>query len=332
MEVIHADNSGFNKVWRQLYRESDLQIPFYQPWNIQYYDAMMEDTQSEDRSFIVEEKGHPLVGLRMSLGESEKRIQELTGFGLPIYYIENRKMTVPQCRRAQKRLKTELDILLKENSVSSIRYQDFLDHGMLSFLGKFLLSKGAEAVPYFTEMVDLSPPEADLFRQVRKSYKSLINWGMKNLNLRVLESENTVSKDIDGFRELHLEVAGRKTRPDRTWELQYQMICHNEAFAILGELEGALVTAGLFPISPRYCYYGVSASKRELFSKPLSHAVIWNAIVHAKQRGCRYFETGTQVYPNQGEPPPTQKELAIGTFKRGFGGQSKVRLDIHWKR
>lgn len=331
MQVIQADSSGFNEAWDQLYRESDLQIPFYQPWNIQYYEAMMQDTQSKDCSFIIEEEGVPLAGLRMSLGKSVKGYRELTGFGLPIYYVESRGMTVPQYRRVQKRLKTELDNLLTRYSVSSICYQDFLDQGRFSFFGKTLLNKAAKAVPYFTVMIDLSPPEVDLFRKVRKSYKSLINWGMKNLNLRVLSSENTVSEDIDEFRELHFEVAGRKTRPDRTWELQYKMICHSEAFAIMGDLGGELVTAGLFSMSPGYCYYGVSASKREQFSKPLSHAVLWKAIVYAKQCGCRVFETGTQVYPNQGKPIPTQKELAISTFKRGFGGQTKVRLNIHWK-
>lgn len=35
---------------------------------------------------------------------------------------------------------------------------------------------------------------------------------------------------------------------------------------------------------------------------------------------------GEQLYPNQGNPSPTQKELGIinSTFKRGFGGQMQV--------
>jgi len=214
----------------------------------------------------------------------------------------------------------------------SIIYQDFLYNGKLAFMGKHLLENRAQAVPYFTQIINLSASETELFRQTRKSYKSLINWGKKNLFLRVIDGEAIVPENIERFRQLHFHAAGRETRPRHTWDLQYEMVCHKEAFIILGELEGELVTAALFPYSAKYCYYGVSASKRELFSQPLSHAVIWNAILYAKQRGCFFFEPGTQYYPKQGNPLPTGKELSISTFKHGFGGQTHVRLNIVWER
>ena len=102
----------------------------------------------------------------------------------------------------------------------------------------------------------------------------------------------------------------------------------NEAFAVFGELEGELVTAALFLCSKKYCFYGVSASKRELFDKPLSHAVVWKGINYAKRIGCHYFEMGMQCYIGQGEKDNLAKALNISMFKHGFGGQTCVRLNI----
>ncbi len=267
----------------------------------------------------------------MALKVSPKGDQELSGFGLPLLYIENQNVDSTQLRGARRLFKTEFDRVLQTYPVASIIYEDFLKGGVLSFVGQHLLDKGGQAVSCFRQMLDLSAPETGLRRQVRKSYKSLINWGEKNLSLRVFDRKTIVPEDIEKFRQLHIYAAGRETRSLQTWYLQYEMIRHQEAFAILGELEGELVTAALFPYSPKYCYYGVSASKRELFSKPLSHTLIWRAIFYAKEQGCRFFELGTQNYPKQGDPPPTQKELGISTFKRGFGGQTQVRLNISLK-
>ncbi|MBW1716352.1 MAG: hypothetical protein JRJ77_11120 [Deltaproteobacteria bacterium] len=268
----------------------------------------------------------------MAVNSSGEGCQELSGFGLPILYLENEHIKLTQLRRANKLIKDEVERIMQTHSVTSLVYQDFLYRGRLSFLGRYLLSTGAQAAPYFTQIIDLSLSESDLYRQIRKSYKSLINWGMKNLVLLVKDMTNIAPQDIEDFRLLHFHAAGRKTRSQRTWDLQYEMIRHKEAFVIEGKLEGELVTAALFPYSTRYCFYGVSASKRELFSNPLSHAVIWRAMLYAKEQGCNFFELPEQHYPKQGTPVPTEKELSISTFKHGFGGETRVRLNMTWER
>ncbi|MGK5094798.1 hypothetical protein WDW89_22660 [Deltaproteobacteria bacterium TL4] len=170
----------------------------------------------------------------------------------------------------------------------------------------------------------------ELFRQVRKSYKSCINWGKKNLKIECLDHQ-TITKDaIEQFHQLHVQAAGRETRSDHSWNAQYEMVKAQEAFVILGWLDGKLETAALFPCSSRYCYYGVSASNRDLFEKPLSHAILWEAILYAKERGCLFFETGSQLFPQQPSVAHT-KELNISAFKHGFGGKTFVRLNILWQ-
>tara|TARA_Y100000588_G_scaffold372149_1_gene444354 strand:- start:784 stop:1776 length:993 start_codon:yes stop_codon:yes gene_type:complete len=330
MDVVNVGSSVFTKLWTQLFIASNYQYPFYQSWNIEYYKTVFRDSGFEDCSFVIAEKDKALVGIRMALGTSPEGNRELSFFRLPMLCVEDQNIDQNQLRTAYKLLKAEFEKKLETESVTVVIYQDFLNKGELSVIGRYLLDKGALVVPYFTQVIDLTIPEADLHRSIRKSYKSLVNWGKKNLKLKILDSEAIALEDLENFRKLHFHSAGRQTRSFDTWHLQYKMVCHKEAFVILGELEGELVTAAFFPCSPRSCYYGVSASRRELFDKPLSHAVIWSAMLYAKQQGCRFFELGEQLYPGHGHP--TQKEVNISTFKHGFGGETQVRLNIKWER
>ena len=137
---------------------------------------------------------------------------------------------------------------------------------------------------------------------------------------------------MNGFRELHQYVSGRQTRSRKSWSLQYDMVQADEAFVITGRVEGDLVTAALFCRSHKYCYYGVSASKRELFEKPLTHILIWRGLCYAAHRGCRYFETGTQLFQQPDVEVHSRKELNIATFKKGFGGYTAARLNMEVNR
>lgn len=333
MKIIRSTHENFSEYWSTLFEESDFQHPLYQPANISYYKAAFLGGEFEDRSFLIEEGKKPILGALAAINAYPSGSRELGGWGImPVFFIEDAFCRAEKLSGAYKLLKQELDEILENVKVDRISYQDFLSAGKLSFLGKYLLNNGAIATPFFTQIINLTESEVNLEAQIRKSYKSLINWGKKNLVLRIRDKNNVSAKDIESFRKLHISAAGRETRPRITWDLQYEMIKRNEAFAVLGELEGELVTAALFPCSKKYCFYGVSASKRELFDKSLSHAALWEAILHAKKNGCRYFELGMQCYSHQGGDPCLPKDLNISVFKHGFGGQTYVKLNILWDK
>jgi len=331
MKTVKVGDSNFTELWQRLFLESEFQYPLYQPWNIKYYDAFFRESVFVDCSFVIEEKGIPIIGLRVAYDELSNGTRKLSFFGLPILYVENPNVPPTQIRGARKAQKVEWQTILETYELDFINYRDFSNDALLSFFGQQLLDHGALASPYLTQIIDLSLPEMELYGEIRKSYKSLINWGRKNLVLTFLNSETMVPEDIERFRLLHFHASGRETRSLETWELQYEMIVHREAFAVLGELDDELVTASLFPYSAKYCYYGVSASNRDLFEKPLSHVIMWKAIQYAKEIGCRFFEVGQQYYPKQNSEI-TQKEFNISTFKHGFGGRTNTRLNIVWER
>jgi hypothetical protein len=337
MNTIRPDNSEFDAFWSQIFKKSDYIHPLYQKISLRYYRALINaDSYTDiiDRSFIVVWQDQPLIAIRMFLIKKVSGdISELSCFGtVPLLYIEANDISSKQLRRARKQVKSEFEKVIESDQVNRIWYEDFLLGNELSYLGKMLLYKSAAPVPVFRQVVDLNNSETDLYRHIRKSYKSLINWGLKRLHIKVWSDDSFTLDQMERFRKLHSYVAGRQTRSEETWRLQWEMVCQQEAIAVYGELDGQLVTAALLPISSCYCFYGVSASKRELFDKPLSHAIIWEAILAAKTKKCHFFELGLIQFPSLGDPLPTQKELNISTFKHGFGGRLEPRIQIIWER
>ena len=238
--------------------------------------------------------------------------------------INNRKYNTGINKIVKNELNTLLD-LVDQN----IKYRDYLVDGAIDSVTNTLLSKGASHDLIFISTINLMRDLSVIRSDIRKSYKSLINWGDKNLKIEIFDHNNITQRNIQKFRELHIQESGRETRTLDNWLIQYDMIKNNEAFLVMGYLEDALVSAGFFNHSPTVCNYGSSASIRGLFDKPLFHGIMWKAILHAKSIGCNDFEVGERHFQNKNNSHFSQKELDISYFKAGFSGEVKVYLDVN---
>lgn len=173
--------------------------------------------------------------------------------------------------------------------------------------------KGAQT-PTVEGYCDLTLDEELLWQSVRKSYRSLVNWGKSHLGLEIWRSDNFDVAVFDAFRELHVRAAGRQTRSDASWSEQAAQIRGGEAFLVTGKLEGQLVTGMLNLLDARRGFYAVAASDRELMAadKPLAHAPLWASIVETKRAGRAVFNFGDI------SPAEDNKVRDINAFKRGF--------------
>lgn len=330
MRMVTASDPSFWGHWQVLWRDALIQHPFYSPLHLHYSSAYYESSSFEPCSFLFEEGGVPLAGAILSIRTDPSGSKELSAFGRPICYLETFCARKEQIRGARLLVKQEIDRIFSEKGLDTAFLREY--QPQLSFLGRCLLERGAHPKPHFTQIVSLSDSEEEMRSAMRSSYKSLINWGRRNMTLQRYDAANMPSAVFEQFRLLHKTVAGRETRSQRTWDLQYEAVRNGEAFLVLGSLQGELVTGAYFMHSPKHCYYGVSAAKRELFDKPLSHSVMWFALQEAKRLGCQWFEIGEQFFPDPLEPRVSDKEFNICKFKRGFGGETQIWLDIRWNR
>ena len=175
----------------------------------------------------------------------------------------------------------------------NICYMDFLIDGQLSVISQFLLRHGHRARPYYTQVIDLDKPFEALKANLRKSYKSLVNKPACRF------------MNIGEYRKLH-EKTKKRTRADETWAVQEKM-----KPTIIGTTDGK---SAVMIVDNGYCCYYFSGCGDNC------HSCMWWSIMSAKERGCKTFELGEQIF--SGDP----KLVNISKFKRGFGGRTQTRL------
>lgn len=317
--IITPQNEYYSSLSKDLAKAALLYNCLYTNLGAEYSKAYFQKDY-KNCSILIANNNSPILSLLLTEVQDFDGVHEFNYYGMPAILILNPHSPPSDIENA-------LDLLSKSflelTQNRKLRLNYISERNTLNSFEILLLTLGAKTQQKFTQYLNIRPSLEDLKREVRKSYKSLINWGVKNIQFNILEQQTIETAKFMAFKELHIQVAGRQTRSDETWLKQIEMIKNDEAFAILGHLDGKLVTASLFNYFQDHCYYSVSASIRELFDKPLLHSSIWKAIELAKAKGCKEFELGEQVFPSTSGV--NKKEIDISYFKRGFGGYTIVK-------
>lgn len=327
--------------WRHIFSESNLDIVFRVDdsdlWAATYarldfcpvdYLASMLDYQFayqlghggdwRDLSMVLLWDGKPVGCWPLTISRRDG-IAGLSSQGLPIRPpifvggISPRtcKKLVADSLRAVNRLAVALGLTQWRSS------QAFSEHPELSDWHLAAMGEGAHCAVFHEMYIDLRQTLAEIKAGFRKSFRSLVTSGERLWRVEILRAPGD-SAVWEEFRKLHIEVAGRVTRSLESWELQHAALADDEAFlVVLRDAESRMVGAGYFMCSRDEGAYAVAAYDRTLFDKPLGHVVQYHAIQEMQRRGCRWYRLGALCFPGD-DPMPTEKELAIASFKQGF--------------
>ncbi len=165
---------------------------------------------------------------------------------------------------------------------------------------------------------------------LRKSYKSLINWGEKNLKTIILNDTNISEEIFESFRLFHIKVSGRETRSKETWDLQLAAILKKEAFLICCYISDHLVSAQYYIYGKKVAYYGVGVMDRDLMAQnlPLGHWPMIKAIKHLGELKVERLFLGSRQINDE----INSKEEAIHKFKSGFTKITNYKAIITLKK
>jgi len=313
-----AEKTKFWNYFDRIYEDLPYVSSLYSKFSNFYYEqkCIDEGISYDDLSFILLHDEKPIAGFLGCLIQNNGS-RYIQNFDLPSFFIENYNGLSPKQRKKYFLLIDEL-LTLK---VDFKKFAGVTNTNNISWALDYLMTKkNLRGSLKFKREIKLEDSEKKLKSNIRKSYHSLINWGLRELNLEVKDAKNINLKDIMALRELHFEEAGRRTRSEKSWIAQFEQIKNTPSFLVNGFLENKLVTSGLFICNKNHCYYGVSASKRAFFDKPLFHAVMWTAILKAKKSDINFFETGFEIVNNE-EEIFSLKQKQIALFKSGFGGR-----------
>jgi Acetyltransferase (GNAT) domain len=247
-------------------------------------------------------------------------------YGLPVRVFFAQGIDRATLGLAARTAMTELDRLLAQKSASHIVIRD-TSSPALTLLGETCLSRNATAAVKVVAEVDLTLGEEGWRRSLRKSFKSLLNWGRQELVVTAASTLSELSVDFKRFRAFHQEVAGRSTRPLASWDAMQAWVATGRGELLMGSLGEKLVSANLFIDGNETSIYMTGVYDRSLFDKPLAHYPLWLGFQHAKSRGMKRAELGDIHFKGT----ISEKEFAIGYFKRGFATGFATHLEWSWQ-
>jgi GNAT superfamily N-acetyltransferase len=196
----------------------------------------------------------------------------------------------------------------------------------LSWLGEWAQGQaefdryGYVATPLASQVVALDRPFSALLQQMRKGHVYDVKRGMKHFDVTCYGAENISDEVFARYRLLHAQAAGRVTRPLYTFELMRRWISEGKALLLGASKEGSEVGWIYLFLYKGRAYYGSACNHPEWRRQPVGHALQGHALQWLVEHGYAWYELGLQQFGPLLYDLPTDKELAIASFKRGFGG------------
>lgn len=150
-----------------------------------------------------------------------------------------------------------------------------------------------------------------------KGHKSAIKKGQKFLTYEIVTETGQFMRD-------YFEIAGRQTRPERTFELLGDWIKLGYGTLLRAKFEDK--TAGYVYLLHYgdYAYYFMSGVYEQYKYLDVSHYLQSVAFDILRDKGVTRYELGDQAY-NGLFYQPSEKERNISKFKRNFGGEIVIK-------
>lgn len=273
-------------------------------YNKEYFSKDFKDT-----SLLLWNKNEPIIYIPSF---SKEGIYSFFGSPIDVFESGNQRESIAEGYKFLLKYLTEY--LKREN------FERLLFNDNSYFLCEFY-SKIKENSDSQLGVIDLSNEVSFIKSCFRKSYKSLINWGDRELNTTIITHENFNDEVITEFRNFHISIAGKETRNIDTWRLQGEMIKNKEGFIVRSEYQDKLASISFYQHGSKEILYGVGVYDRKLMDEnlPMAHFSLFTAIQKAKELGLEYMLLGDINSLN-----PNHKEAQIAKFKKGFVNQCIV--------
>lgn len=298
---------------------------FYSPWYREYSLHYLKNTIKKDLSFIIVLKDQPIAYVPLYLEEINGKLQ----FSYADSYLKapliNNQLEKKQNKKAQQLTIKMIDQLAKEYSVT--KYLTAIDpvsqineHFFSNWLTKYnFLDTSAQ-----TQIIDLKKLPTELWLEVRKSYRPLINKAKQCYQLCIWDYKNAEWEMHEQYRMLHHKAAGRITRPLETFALQFEQMKRDESILIGLRWQEKWIAFSAFWHLNNHAFYASTADDPEAMAlpAPIGPLIIWQAIEYYKNRNFHFLETGLQQHGPQLLDFPSQKDINISGFKRALGGNT----------
>ena len=175
--------------------------------------------------------------------------------------------------------------------------------------------------PELTWQLDITIPENQLLKNMRKTTRYLIRQAQKNKNIEILKSKNP--KDIEIFNKLYQETVFR--HHFIPFSLEYlrnefsALSPDNQISIFIGKYKKEVQSSAMIIFWQDIAFYHQGASSLKYPKIPVSYLLQWQAIKEAKKRGCKLYNFWGITESKSKKHP----WFGLTLFKKGFGGYKK---------
>ncbi len=165
--------------------------------------------------------------------------------------------------------------------------------------------EGTAGDGFYTRVVDLARPEAERWRDVRRSYHALIHRAEERTTVQLVP--------VAALAELYRLRPDLPQLPAAAWPCLQRLVVDGRLW-VLGALDhvGDVVGAVGIYRERGWAYYGHGRA----LQAGVAHRLLWTAQARLASLGDRWFELGWEAQDGDDE-----KARGIAQFKRGLGGE-----------
>lgn len=206
--------------------------------------------------------------------------------------------------------------LLERNTDNTSLFKDLSADGF-EFTDSPMHANAYEA----TWKLDITPPEEDLLKAMRKTTRYLIRQAQKNPDIKIEKSDR--AEDIEIYQRLNRSVGKRQkfaAFPDGYIKREFKIFSKdNGILMIFGKYRNEVAAGAMVVFWQGAAYYHQAASLAQFAKYSIPYLLQWEAIKEAKARGCKLYDFWGYIDPKKN---PSHPWAGPTLFKMGFGGRA----------
>lgn len=184
----------------------------------------------------------------------------------------------------------------------------------------FLKNKKYKVFELKSLFINLKNSYNFLKKNLRKSYKSLINKEKKSNSIIFSVDKNFKSENFQDWIKLYRSVLfrGNKNLNNISIEIMKKAVKENQLIISLAYQNNILLGGVTFNVNSFYVSYSSAANSRFIEkdkSRYIGHYLLWESIIKLKELNFKYLDLGSEVAMDNVK----EKEKNVVKFKKGFG-------------
>ncbi|EQC43208.1 hypothetical protein [Bacteriovorax sp. Seq25_V] len=324
MITIKVTDISFKEEWSRAHKSLVTPLPIYTASALSYYEEYFSSSgMIHNASFIVKKDTEYLAIVPLYIFKNSRTGYNQISFGqneyikAPFFTHQSTK----QLSKTSQFISEQISQIIEKFDIRNI----YFAHDPSSYLIDkyfFPFFQAASSSNYIIEanVIDLRSGLEHLWFNLRKSYKPLINKTKKSFSVSIIDYKTYSYDECQKYKFLHNKAAGRETRPQKTFDLMYEMIRSDDAYLIIISKNEEVLGTYFFFKSSLIALYASSATDPSVSNTDgVGHLGLWSGVEYAYNRGLSLVDMA-MCPPSISNTSIEKKVSAINFFKRGFSG------------